>query len=967
MVNNMRNATAMEDESTIRLMLAIDKVVKPCTDELHNILKETLRRLSWDDSNFTIPSTLSTELKSLERLEFFICHTAEADLFSFEDLQYRLEKARADVIGFCTELIKSHIQSLCDKVNVLTSKLNSEQDNLMDMKQNLSQLPVDNAITVFTDVYSSLKRGVSHDMFQNTALTLDKKNSLSSKIKVAKKNIESNSLERHTIQRQVRNLRMFQNDINGRANYPNLLDLANVCLTLTEIELYSKQISSIRADLLGVILARGPSVIKNNCLRIHERSHDLPTWILSEGKTLQKVNIVSLHHSIIIHDQEKTINHKDLLKHANPLLILSGPEGSGKTVLAQQIVECYLGSSVQDFDEVSKFDLVLYLPTSVACKFHSFLHYITWGIFFYESSKRRPTEVPGDLFEVLSQLRVLFVIDFDCGLKRSVEEGIRKLLSSLNFDSKVLVTCRPSCTQAVESLAKATNILCTRASLEPLPYKDVFNFSSNCLSTIYPRSSGVGRLAASFTDSLDFESQSSLLYPFTLIYLLKAWKDKSKIVSEIFTRTDLFKYFYDNCQKNVRAKQGSIRMNYPKEEKVSSTVFTTIEEEAVERLFSLSGSTGYFSQFQSPSVTYQPVYPFVICFNHFASGVKCNKLFFAHHVLIEFLAAAHLVSQINSLKTWTSFNRKLYLPKVLQSRQASSDCGFLSQTYGFLCSLVVSSSVKFQSQRIHELVSLYEKCHGAQGPDAVDWASLLIETKFNPLVASGILRVNKFNNASWEPSKSSKKQNTAMAVLIRHSAVSFKKVFITGIELGLEEVLKAIATQPNMKVFCKGQYQVDKVISAFSQKSNLVELQGVVEERGARSVRYLQGLKILELTVLSYEALVQLANSLQISAVRKNLERFTLNISCRVEATSKLPELQIGKAKFVLGLNGYNLDVPGAAVRILKELACPCEELVISNMTLPSSVSRSIREKVRPTLVTIKTIYQKPTSDTSSC
>ena len=504
-------------------------------------------------------------------------------------------------------------------------------------------------------------------------------------------------------------------------------------------------------------------------------------------------------------------------------------------------------------------------------------------------------------------------------------------------------------------------IICNYGTVEPLTPVEVRYFCLECLDNVYPRSSGVEEMANTFANSLNYKTQATMLYPFQLIYLIKLWKDDASVVAKILTTTQLFNFIYRNSFVFVQEKEQCFKITDSKSARVSSSIFTYIEEEAIRRLFSLSGSTGFFLAFDSTPLSYHPIHPFVVSFNHIANGVQCQKLFFVHHIVIEYLAAVNIQREIVKSRgvTW-SLGRKKPLPRILQNPAAKSECGFLVQSYKFLCGLLFEDGIKYPQQNLVEsLTLLFKVSHFNQKPNHADWSKLLIETKHSVIFAKcisnhiGSIRI-------WRPSTFSRTANITSATLIRCSAVSIKEIILLGIEPALNSLMQAIRSQSYIKVVCRGgTYQVDEVVTAFVQTSALSEIQGRLSEKGCLDLFRQENLKVLDVTITSFEAMIELINSFKSSTLRKNISRVTIDMNFKITTEQRFPPLNLGKAYFTLIINGSNLDTAAVAIRVLRQLDCKCEELILNDIRIPSIVSRDLKQAAHPTNVTIKTIYQK--------
>lgn len=948
---------ACEDKHA-RYLIAIDQVVQPFLREMDYLLNITLSMVHNGKIQPDLPSLLKLQLKHLHHLDFTVCHAFETLKQEIYSLSAELELVCSNVETYCLELIENELLMLHNKDTLLARKVSLQNNSLKDMLENLSQLPIHEACTTISDVYSSLQRGVEQDITEYAVLTLRKEDRLTSKIRVTKDSIENSSLERRRVRSKISNLEDLYKALATRSikfcekiSY-DLIQINKMQLTKDDIEEFSQRLQSLKTNPLAILYCLGLKNLQNYLKSLKSNNNmDMSAWILSEGRELKPTKCCScVLARISINNDIRVIKNSNILRYVNPVLLLEGIPGSGKSVLTDQIVQKFLNSSELHFHGILDFDYIVKLKTN-SIRDDSFHHYIKNVIF--KNSLHFDDPLLG-----LQNMKTLFIIDFNSGFSKEVSLAISELIRKIG-ENKVLISCRQTHTHKIQKLLKKMNVIFNTGHLQPFTKTEVFSICMESLSSLYPRSSSVEEMAKKFSYAFDYKTQSSLLYPLPLLYLIKLWRDDQTIIPQFFTTTQVFNYMYDSCKRNVEQRERNMNTNDPQKASSSSSIFLYLEEEARNKLFRLSGSNGFFTDYRTPMVSFQPAYPFVVSFNDILNNGKC-QLFFVHPIVAEYLAASYIYHHTTSTMTW-SMKKKLTLPQeIMEWASAKSNCGLITHTYTLLCSLMVESG-KCSSHLIEFFVLQYKNYLGDDSPvQLIEWFNFLRESNYHPAIAKCISDLISKTFRYWMPSSTSPLYNNAAASLIKYSAYSPKEVIITSVEPGLKSVLGALKTQPSINVSCNGGlHQVDEIVSAFECTRNLTFIQGTLSEKGCSSIRFLQNVRNLDITLMTFQALETFATSMKQNSIGKNLVHVSLELNFNIEPYQCLPQLSIGKSHFTLRLNGSNLETPAVAARVLLQLKCQCDELILNDMKLPSIVSRDLRKFLHPTRVTINTIYNK--------
>ncbi|KAG0712809.1 Cadherin-23 [Chionoecetes opilio] len=324
------------------------------------------------------------------------------------------------------------------------------------------------------------------------------------------------SKEVRKLKRNLKNLQIDEKAITSRINH----DLEAV----REDEVLE---GALRKGRLGVqqlreesgrLLLESRQEAKRFASRV--RILDLGEWLLR--RTYVTTPVGQVYSRLRGADTSDSVHIADLIDpngQQPPIIVLSGPKGSGKTCMAHYLLQQWESNTEAIKSNIHKFDLVVYGTVGNILSSGTWAQYLREHIFYLTLVDFPEVEI----FGALNTMSVLYLLDLD-----TTTPSISKILDDVFGNvgnNHVVLTTRPDGEDPIARAAKRHNIKYQRVRMCPMTSNAIQEYSTNLLSLVEQDDSVVSNKVKQFSRFVSsMKTTDEVLYPLPLAYLLHLWR-----------------------------------------------------------------------------------------------------------------------------------------------------------------------------------------------------------------------------------------------------------------------------------------------------------------------------------------------------------------------------------------------------------------------------------------------------------
>ncbi|XP_066953617.1 uncharacterized protein [Macrobrachium rosenbergii] len=730
---------------------------------------------------------------------------------------------------------------------------------------------------------------------------------------------------------------------------------------------------------------------------------DINKWLFGKERIPLRVN--KIYSLLRRTDTHELLSIEELFRNSIPkFMIVTGPVASGKTCLSQYLYDLWQSCS-PTIGFIQRTDLVVYIETEK----------ITSTSLIPQLKKMFPRSLFGlenaEIFSLLQQFKVLFIIDTSLSMPSSTLEAIKELAKSLG-KNKILVTTRPEkqalvshCLrighsrpviltieplhkpllleychdtfkalnrhdEALRSTMKADNFVSRRplmSSRVPLASR---HHSSSLVTAgqtkedqcLVGNSSHIEKFCSQLSDDLDTNvKESDLYYPLALSYLCFLWLEDAYVVKDVSSFQELLEAILGICCTRLKSvlteNYSAFKAEIMNEVKVKMENFYSMTANPVASDNDLDGITNVdFDHCEEVSHLASEISeafsPFLVC-SGLHSPRKCNhQPIFLHPCLHEFLSASKVMSSLDSERRMSFGKRNIQ--DIFPINKVVNTGGKYLDTTKFICGAL--SGRQILNRNFSEYVVKLFLSSGVSSRDYCSWLSLLSMGKWQVPLVKAVSKVLNAETAVKFPIHNLDDSN-ALCTLLKNRVCQPKSISLTaGIPESVVDAL-SFCTGTDVYIIPSPEYswlqqERDQVssLNVLSKIKNIVELWGRLEEEEVQLLKGMSRLHTLHIHISSVSALTALSKSL---CGCTNLQEIFLYLDLPFTlSTEMVPHLPCpAKANVILTLAGITGTFSSWAVRVVKRLGSCVHQVQLAQASLSPKELHYIKRNLKPVVV----------------
>lgn len=589
-------------------------------------------------------------------------------------------------------------------------------------------------------------------------------------------------------------------------------------------------------------------------------------WLATRQFTKQEVSTV--YSNLKIKGWKGTQSVLDLLKEdvdAPPVIVVSGPKGSGKTCLCHYILHRWRTNSTQGNARLREYDLVLYAALSDIASSESWSQYLREHVLCH-TLKDYPNS---SIYEEMKKMNALFLLDVG-GAAREAVPVLKEILENLGRN-RLLLTTRSGNEGEFIQVVKDHGTKYVLAEMCPMTPQAIKEYALQFFSLCENHKNSPQERVEQFSSLLSSVSiNPSVLYPLPLAYLLYLWCINPNHLLFSTSVSSLFSRLLSVCQHRLAevikgdcgghreaarlAVEGSLQQLYRATKGlVSDSSWPHGHQVLIEADHCL---------FKDPRVLWH-FSPLVVVKSG-ANGSKQGLL--VHPSLAEVLYGFFLADSL-LLKGRTRIRR----PKL--SALCKQEPRMLRDVL-----LHVAGSFLYSKHTLYDakdVVSLYERSLDDK-ENMLAWLTLLKECNFTSNVCEAV-SMTLSSLATWVAARHSPETNCVVAELLRRGAYKPRLVVVTPDASDGERgeavirIIHALGTCSTTFVHLRQEAQFytwgdettsDALVVPLQPPGTLQECWGHLGLEGTMALRHCHHLEELNVRVSSLEALTALTNSI---------------------------------------------------------------------------------------------------------
>ncbi|MPC29093.1 Cadherin-23 [Portunus trituberculatus] len=251
------------------------------------------------------------------------------------------------------------------------------------------------------------------------------------------------------------------------------------------------------------------------------RITDLGEWVMR--RMYATMPLKKVYSRVRLADMRDSFHITDLLgmerQRQPPIVILSGPKGSGKTCMAHYLLQQWESNTEAIKSNIHEFDLVVYGTVGNIVSSGSWVQYLREHIFCLTLMDFLDEEV----YEAFNTMSVLYLLDVDAAVPQ-LTKTLDDVLGHLGRN-QIMITTRPDGEDAIAGAARRHNIDCQRVKMCPMTFSAIQEYSSSLLSLVEQDYSVVNSMVKHFSRFVNsMKTTDEVLYPLPMMYLLYLWR-----------------------------------------------------------------------------------------------------------------------------------------------------------------------------------------------------------------------------------------------------------------------------------------------------------------------------------------------------------------------------------------------------------------------------------------------------------
>lgn len=629
-----------------------------------------------------------------------------------------------------------------------------------------------------------------------------------------------------------------------------------------------------------------------------------------------------------------------------PVIILSGPKGSGKTCMAYYLMHQWEENTEAIKSSIHEFDLVIYGKASNILSSGSWAQYLREHIFCLTLVDFPEAKV-GEALEAMS---VLSILDMDI-CTTSFTTILEDVFGNAGNNKQVVVITRSDGESDIVAAAKRHNTKFLRVRMCPMTSSAIQEFSKSLISRFEQDKSVISSTANKFSRLVSsMATTEEVLYPLPIAYLLYVWRTNPSHALQATTLSRLISQVIIVAESTlmealVATGQYERGVARAKAEKCTHQLC-----QAAWRL--LSGQEwphdGHIIlESENISLT-DPVvtssYCILIVVKKSADGKHGAN--FLHPSIAEILCGFFLTQHRLLQKGPTMLRRrekfeKYCVPEIRRYREV------LPHMAGAL----VYNTHKLEDAK--EIASLFFSSL-ADKQEMVAWRGLLRECDFLSTMCKAVSSVLSSYD-TWTVANHSQETNCALADLLKKEAYCPHTVIISHegkLRCKSGCVVRALATCSSTLVHIRQEAQFyvwgepatcDALILPLQPPGTLQECWGHVGVEGALALRHCHQLKELNVRVSSCEALTALAYSIE--HIGRGLSYLYLRLDLPTHTPVRdIEQLNFKRKSFWLRMRGVEDTSLDWAKQVIRKLNDSYTEVVLEKSNLSPSALHELKE-----------------------
>lgn len=749
-----------------------------------------------------------------------------------------------------------------------------------------------------------------------------------------------------------------------------LIEVGGEAVSDIDLDFYIRELRQKESDCVGRLRVIGKSEILGFYEISVKKPYSVHEWLLF--LTLCKLNVEKVY-SLVEFEDRSILSVEELLNGKWPLVLLSGPVGSGKTCVAQYIFRRWRdgGSAYTRLDEV---DLVVPLAAEHASD-HSFLRHIRKSLFPQGLCGAQD----GHVYESLRQLKVLFVLDLEF-VTKDVGEATRELSEDLG-ENKMIIMARPEVAVILRQFLEGADVKV--AYLHPLGGLLLENLCADFLScrTVKELSciaygeQGGNRVVArqnnkalslaervpynrskiniqvrDFIETLMSEKRDEeLMFPLPIAFMMFLWKeDRSRLVK------------VTSVSRLLRAVNSwsDSRLRLEVQEATASSIKRDVERKVrkVKEAVYHKASEALTSEARLNHTTecFRALSPLLACVAASRSSHSFRKHdhVFLHGALAEFVYARSIVDKLPKGKHVPRCLSPSKLPHIFPVRLVENTGGKYVTVIRYVLLLLRQLGLRGTDGK--HLVRLYLD-GGVSQNYYMAWASLLHEGAWQGTLKKAVSHVIEPID-TWRATAGGR-QTHALCTLVNHGVCRPRQAVVTArVD---RDAMTTLIAHPEIGVCVspprdfhgvRSLEPSDALVHALQDPGNLEEFWGRLGEKGAAALASMRRLRSLHLCLSSLPALNAFSRSLADCVSLRQLHLY-LELP-QTEAPDRLRSLACPPSlEAYLHLSDVSDSSWEWAVRVVQGVGGPFQDVYLSHTRLSPPVLQSLKDALRPTRV----------------